>query len=497
MKHHVIRDKLLVIKALTTLNKSCLNSITNHVETYVYSPTDHIITENGYVTGVYIIVQGCINRTNRRKKDESIELHENEIFGEKGLVENYIATHTYIAKTYTEVLFLPGAIFRHICQMYCTSIEIENLIFSLNLLNQHNNEIRKQNNRKPAFVKIIRKSIFGIEKINYIKPKNTIKINKINKNLKNSMFIDLYRICMKPNSLFRLWWNIIIFLSMILYIISCGLLLQAILRQNFINNYYNLLILCYIIDVFFIIDTLFYAFFFTYDDNGLEITNYKEIFYNYMQNTTIVIYNLILIFPFDLIFGILFNYQLIPILRLLKIGHIYKFNSYYENVIDIIFIYTGITLSFELSRFIYLYMILFFLCHWCGCIWTLLAEVGIKLFGYNISWRIVDSQTGFYSLNYASLSNTLPYWRELYWTVNVMSSIGWPSILPTNTVEYIGISLMMFVGYLLFTTLVGALSSLMGSFNSTGRNFNTKVDKIRQLVKHKSVSKEIETKIVR
>lgn len=88
----------------------------------------------------------------------------------------------------------------------------------------------------------------------------------------------------------------------------------------------------------------------------------------------------------------------------------------------------------------------------------------------------------------------MPYWREVYWPVNVLSGISWSDQLPTNPVEVIAICVIMMFGLLLFCTLIGALSTLMERFNKIRRDFDTKVDKIRLLVKQKSVSTEIEGK---
>jgi hypothetical protein len=488
--HHVIRDKLLIIHVFNSMNKSCLNAITKSVESFIYSPQDIIVRENSVVTGVHIISEGTLLRSHTKSTGEPMELHEEEVFGEKGLLESYTSLHTYTAKTYSELLFLPGSTFRHLCQLYLTASEIDNLISTLTQFTQENSGSRTST-KQPAFIKVNRPSIFG-RKFSFVRSDAMVVRPKV----KDSLLRSLFGKCMAPNSTFRMWWGALIFVGMMFYCITCGLLLQAILRQKFLAHYTPMLIVCYIIDGLFIADTVLQAACFAYDEDGVIVTEPEKILAQYWKKPSSLT-NLIIVLPLDIAIGASTHFRLIPVLRLLKLGHLGRFDQCYDNVEDILFTYCGVSVSFELSRFIYLYMILFFLCHWCGCLWTLVAEVSMKIFGYNVSWRYLDSHDGFYALNYKSLSGSLPYWRELYWTVNVMSSIGWPSTLPTNAVEYIGISVLMFVGYLLFTTLVGALSSLMGSFNSTGRAFDSKVDKIRQLVKFKAVSKPIEMKIVR
>jgi hypothetical protein len=197
------------------------------------------------------------------------------------------------------------------------------------------------------------------------------------------------------------------------------------------------------------------------------------------------------------LFAMTIHYRLIPCLRLLKMFHFLRLDNCIVNFEALVLYYTSLVASFEMRRFVQLYNFLFHVCHWAACIWQLVADVGIKVFNYNVSWRNSDMHSEFFTVDYSALSNTAFYWRSLYWAVNVMSSIGVSDILATNAVEMTTIVFIMFFGYLLFNTLIGAIASLMESFNRDKREFNLKVDKIRHLARYKSVPKQIERKIVR
>jgi CRP-like cAMP-binding protein len=482
---------------------SCLNALTKRVEPYVYSPQDLILSENSLVTGAFIIVEGAICRSRMKSAVRMIELKVGDVFGERALLDSYKSSHYYAATTFSEVVYLPGASFRHICKLYLTPPEIEEVVDKLTNLTLEKSAA--QIKQVKPFVQVRRFSLFGPKKLimHRSEQKEAAAILSavsggllVKPKSKASVLGDLINSCFHPTSVFRLAWDVLIFCGILFYSISCGLLIQAVLRKNFLSDFTPLLVACYVVDTLFLLDCLFSAFFFAYDEEGKIINDHSKIFVRFCKNPTNTMIAL-LSFPIDIILGLTLHFTFIPPLRMLKIFHLFRFNFYWEIMEDILLTYGGVAVSFEMSRFTNLYVWLFQLCHWCGCLWVLTAEVSVKIFGYKTSWLIVDKHQGLFALDYSSLAGTTAYWRELYWTVNVMSSIGWPDTLPINAMELISISIMIFFGYLLFTTMVGALSSLMGSFNSTGREFNLKVDKIRQLTKFKSVAKPVETKIVR
>jgi len=487
--HQVIRDKLLQIEVLNTLNKSCLNALTRRVESYVYSPQDIIIKEHGQVGGVYIISEGIVARRHNKSKHVPYELFEGQTFGEGALLETYPARHTYTAKTYCEILFLPGPTFRHLCQMYLAVAEVDNVIHTLTELTQQLGIARLSNPGSP-FKKVHRLSIFG--KTSLIRVDAAVAKPKV----VDSIVQSFLRGCFYPDSKFRILWDCIIFCGILFYAISCGLLVQAMLRQDYWSHYFPLLLASYSVDFIFLVDVIFNAFFFGYDQDGIIVTDAHKICIYFMKHRYPIAI-LCVVLPLDVVFGFLINRKLVPVLRLVKTLHLTRFNVYWANVENALLQYASIAISFEVSRFLNLYIILFILCHWCGCAWTLTAEVSMKIFHYKTSWRYAETHTSFYHYDYKRLEGTMPYWREIYWPVNVLSGISWSDQLPTNPVEVISICCIMIFGLLLFCTLIGALSSLMERFNRIRRDYNTKVDKIRQLVKQKSVSKEIEGKINR
>ena len=114
-----------------------------------------------------------------------------------------------------------------------------------------------------------------------------------------------------------------------------------------------------------------------------------------------------------------------------------------------------------------------------------------------MNWRIADSKSDFYHINYAALSHTAFYARAFYAAIGSMSGIGFADMLSQNPIEMITMSLIMVFGALCFGTLLGAIATLMGSFAREKREFLAKVAKVKELTSYKKVPAEIESKIAR
>ena len=300
-----------------------------------------------------------------------------------------------------------------------------------------------------------------------------------------------------PDSHFRTFWELLLFAGLSFYIMSCGLLLAAMLRQKFFQHYYTLLTVCYVVDIVFFIDIILNATVFGYFENGVVKIDTPHIFHRYLTEIDLMLPDVLAQLPIDLLVGALVSPRLIPVLRLNRLLQLRRFSHLADNLEDSLREYFSVALSFEMKRFLELYYALFMICHWAACAWQLIADVSLDAFKYDTNWREVDASSALFSGNYGSLSGTSFYFRALFWAINVLSSVGATGILPVNPVETVSIIVIMFFGYLLFNTMIGAIASLMGNFNKDMREFAARVERMRQLVKHKAIPRQIEGKILR
>jgi hypothetical protein len=547
--HLVVRDLLVGVNVLKDLNKALLNALSEAVESYVYSPLDVIVDWNAAVQGVYIISTGEVHKIPntedpkgagdhdkdeetteedvshptasallrdaqraesllgstrdllgadgqpRRKKrfnpaDPANFLYAGESFGTQALHKTYISTTKYRTKSFAEILLLRGTVFRHMCKLYLRKDELTQLTKNIRSLNKVGEALADGAACLPTPNANTRR-----------KGRNSVMIGNGKKPV---LFIEAavatssreWKKHFVPDSPFRILWDCLVLAVLVFYMVSGALLLQGTVRENFLINYYPLLVVSYFADLVMFADVVLRATLFGYENLGLTVTKTSLIWENFC-NTENMPLTALAIFPFDLILALAVDFRLIPILRLLKLLHLRRTGPYVENAENVTRQYAGVTFSFEVTRFTSLYWYLFLLAHWVSAIWQLTADASVKVFGYKMNWRIFDEHSDFFSINYSALSHTAFYARTFYWALSAMSGIGFPDMLAKNPIEMCVISVIMLFGAIAFGALIGAIATLMGNFGREKREFIAKVSRAQELVKYKSVPAEIESKISR
>lgn len=465
VKQVVVRDLLVQVPALADLNKGLLNTLTDNIDSYVYNPKDVIIEVESRVAGMYIISRGEVLLT--ASDGTQTDLQSKNAFGIAALVKSYTSNHSYKAKNFAEILYLKGSLFRHITKDYMT---------------------------KPEFDDFIRKKL----KTHYTQEKGTLKpIPHRTSSLQLDKVVRKLASIIYPDSEVRLLWDGIVFLALVFYLTSLALLLALTLRRQLLESTFTLMVVGFAVDALFLIDLSLRCTVFGFHENGVIETSRTKIWSHFWSDGQfLVICEMI---PLDLIIGFGVDQRLYAIFRLLKLVHLRKFSASVNRLLHLISFYTSTAVSFEMSRFIALYFMLFQLCHWAGCIWRLTADVG-QMMDYDRTWLSIDKAQGTpgggpMDIRYHSMLG-VEYSRSIYWAVSVMSSVGFPDILASNALENAVIICVLFFGYLIFNTVLGAIATLMGSFNREKREFDLKVERIKSVLRYHNIPIAIENRIV-
>lgn len=482
MLHSVVREVLLQVDVFKDLNRTLVNAISERAEPCIYSPDDVIVHPDVDAPGCFVVSSGEVMAI---REGKCKYWQRGQMFCNEALFQNYQSKDKYVAKTFVEVFLIRNSLYQYLSKIYVTNEEMvahANRYCNFESLQVASSMPRSRVSLQPKRQKM---SIFRRATLGFVSSKEALSSTSWLK----SLFV--------PNAVVRLSWDCLILACMLFYAVSCGLLFASCMRERFFHNYFSLLVCSYVVDLVFLLDVIMRATVFGFKNQGLIVTNSDLIFAKFMQTQNLVACFLS-IFPLDIIVALaLYDIRILPVIRLLKLVHLMRISFYVENFIYTLRLKFGIVLSFAMNRFLQLYICLFFLCHWMACIYQLAADVSVKVFHYDISWRIADMNSEVYAVDYTALSHTAFYVRALYCVISTMSSIASPDIIPTNLVELLTIIFIIIVGVLMFNTLLSALVSLMEGFDVLEREYNAKIDKFREFVACKRLPQEIESRVLR
>jgi len=188
--------------------------------------------------------------------------------------------------------------------------------------------------------------------------------------------------------------------------------------------------------------------------------------------------------------------NLLPILRLVKVYHLSKFQLYGSNAEKAMAKYFKYSLSFSTSRFIRLQIALFELCHWAACLWQLVADFSTNVLPYDINWKIQDRDAEYLSIKYSStMDNFTAYIRSLYWAINALSTSGVADMPSTNVAEMLFICFALLLGCQLINAVLGSIASMMGNINKSKSDFSNKMETIQKYMKFKRLPIRLQLKI--
>uniref|UniRef100_A0A915PEP8 Cyclic nucleotide-binding domain-containing protein n=1 Tax=Setaria digitata TaxID=48799 RepID=A0A915PEP8_9BILA len=130
--------------------------------------------------------------------------------------------------------------------------------------------------------------------------------------------------------------------------------------------------------------------------------------------------------------------------------------------------------------------------HWNACIYFFISQmIGLGTDGWVYG-----------TLNKQSLpdgvKDTLArrYIYSFYWSTLILTTIGEvPS--PKRNVEFVFVIMDLMCGVLIFATIVGNVGSVISNMSATRTEFQNKMDGIKQYMKLRKVSKELETRVMK
>ena len=349
----------------------------------IYSPNDNIVKCGEKIRGALLVSQGEVEVLRRSTIERRMKRLDR--FAQECLFVDKVSAHDVRSKGFSEVILIPRTEFQQIINSQCDKEHIAQLQDSVSTLS-----------------------------------KATTKANKMFGSGEDTTPSNGFKKHCHPNSFFRKLWDCLILLGLIFYTCSIPLSFMDIVENTSFTGSPILLSLGYATDLFFWVDAIFEWNYFFYLESGLVVFDRDHIRQNFYQQHNFA-REVVGLVPFDLV-SCFFGGRFCHHFRLAKLVRLPNIAMYMESV-EVMLSELKIDIDLSLYRVIKLNVLMIVVCHWCGCLWYMMASLSISL-GYSQNWRHADENDELLSVSHSDFGEFAAYLRSIYWAIVEMSTVG-------------------------------------------------------------------------
>ncbi|KAM9385737.1 cyclic nucleotide-gated cation channel-like [Pholidichthys leucotaenia] len=243
-----------------------------------------------------------------------------------------------------------------------------------------------------------------------------------------------------------------------------------------VGNYICWLVLDYLTDTVYIIDTLI-RLRTGFLEQGLLVKDQTKLRDNYVRTLQFKL-DVLSILPTDLAYistGI--HTPQLRFNRLLRFPRMFEFFDRTETRTN----YPNI---FRICNLV-LYILV--IIHWNACIYYAIS----KSLGFGSDTWVFPNIS---KPEFSTLTRSYVYC--LYWSTLTLTTIG-EMPAPVRDEEYLFVVFDFLVGVLIFATIVGNVGSMIANMNATRAEFQARIDAIKHYMHFRKVSKELETRVIK
>jgi hypothetical protein len=162
-------------------------------------------------------------------------------------------------------------------------------------------------------------------------------------------------------------------------------------------------------------------------------------------------------------------------LKMVKRGNVNRLTKFFLEKLKV---------NSNIERLIYFVAIFILLNHMSACIWYFVAKL-----------QDLDPDCWVVRLGYQDAPNYEVYIISFYWTLTTVTTVGYGDINAGTTWERIFNLLIMSCGVIMYSFAIGALSSIVSSFDAKNREMNTKLQILASIKKEFGLNDEIYDKV--
>jgi hypothetical protein len=167
--------------------------------------------------------------------------------------------------------------------------------------------------------------------------------------------------------------------------------------------------------------------------------------------------------------------KLMRMLRLIKRGGVNRLTKFFMEKLKI---------NANIERLIFFIIGFIMLNHLSACIWYFVAKL-----------QDMSPDCWVVRLGYIDSTNFEIYIISFYWTLTTVTTVGYGDINAGTTPERLYNLLIMSCGVLMYSFAIGALSSIVSSFDAKTREMNTKLQILASIKKEFNLNQDIYDKV--
>ncbi|CAD8200952.1 unnamed protein product [Paramecium octaurelia] len=317
---------------------------------------------------------------------------------------------------------------------------------------------------------IKQKPSFGLIIFHHFQSRALILLNAIES---INDFFGKYVKVIKPDSLFKIVWDIILLLFIVVNIFYIPIYISFDVRSSGLFEWiFDLLpSWVFIAEILLNFNTAYY-------DKGLMHEDRKQIMKHYVKGN--FFWDIIVVIPF------LISYLDIPFVRytlLLRLTRLSPLMTSIEEVLN---------LEDSLQVFLDLLKLIFFLLltgHFCGCAWHWVAIIEYQNYGQEITWLTHYEPN---AMNYEWFDR---YIISLYWSVITTVTVGYGDIVPVTTVERVFVIVVTLLICGVFGYCLSNIGNIFKQITDKKAIYKQRIREINQHIRKRGLSYNLQLKV--
>ncbi|CAD8114518.1 unnamed protein product [Paramecium sonneborni] len=286
-------------------------------------------------------------------------------------------------------------------------------------------------------------------------------------------FFAKYVKVIKPDSLFKIIWDIILLLFIVMNIFYIPIYISFDVRSEGVFEWiFDLLpSWIFIAEILLNFNTAYY-------DKGLMHEDRKQIMKHYVKGN--FFWDIIVIIPF------LISYMDIPFVRYTLLLRLTRLSPLMTSIEEVLNLEDNMQVILDLLKLIFFLLLTG---HFCGCAWHWVAVIEYQDYGEELTWLTKYAPN---AMNY--------YWFDryiisLYWSVITTVTVGYGDIVPVTTVERIFVITVTLLICGVFGYCLSNIGNIFKQISDKKGVYKQRIREINQHIRKRGLSYNLQLKV--